>query len=95
MELKQSGGKDKHKHKHKYDDNDDNDDSSDSSSSSSSSSSSDLVFTFPTGKTYNDLVLTYYPTIYGVPNIILPTFISSFSPYVNVGILPNRYITFS
>ena len=64
-ELKQEGGK---KHRH-YDD------------SSSSSSSSEMVFTFPAGKTHKDLLLTYYPTIYGVPNVVLPTFVSTFAPF--------------
>lgn len=79
-ELKQEGGK---KHRHHDDD-----------SSSSSSSSSDLVFTFPAGKTHKDLFLTYYPTIYGVPNIITPpTFVSTFTPYpVGIKIFPNPYI---
>ena len=73
-ELNQEGGK---KHK-KYD------------SSSSSSSSSEVVFTFPAGKTYNDLLtLTYYPTIYGVPNVLYPTFATSFAPFTNIKILPN------
>jgi len=80
--LKQNGGK--HKHKHKHDDDD--------SSSSSSSSSSELVFTFPS-KTHKDLMtLSYYPTIYGVPNVLLPTFTTSFAPFVNIGLLPNVLI---
>lgn len=83
-ELKQEGGK---KHKHRDED---------SSSSSSSSSSSEVVFTFPAGKTHKDLFLTYYPTIYGVPNIITPpTFVSSFTPYpVGIKIIynPNMFI---
>jgi hypothetical protein len=71
-----------HKHKHKYDDDD--------SSSSSSSSDEELVFTFPAGKTQkNFLSLTYYPTIYGVPNVVLPTFATTFAPFVNVRLLPN------
>jgi hypothetical protein len=76
-ELKQEGGRRKHKY---YDDDD---------SSSSSSSSSELVFTFPAGKTHKDLLLTYYPTIYGVPNVVLPTFVSSFVPFTNIKLLPN------
>ena len=76
-ELKQDGGK---KHRHSDDD----------SSSSSSSSSEELVFTFPAGKTHKNLLsLTYYPTIYGVPNVVLPTFATTFAPFVNVRILPN------
>lgn len=79
-ELKQEGGK---KHRRRDDD-----------SSSSSSSSSDLVFTFPAGKTHKDLFLTYYPTIYGVPNIITPpTFVSTFTPYpVGIKIFPNPFV---
>jgi len=87
-ELKQEGGK-----KHRYHDNDD----SDSSSSSSSSSSSETVYTFPAGKTHKDLFLTYYPTIYGVPNIITPpTFVSTFTPFpVGIKILPNPFVIIS
>lgn len=73
-ELEQKGGK-KKKHRHRHSDDD-------SSSSSSSSSSSEVVFTFPAGKTHKDLLI-YYPTIYGVPNIMMPTFTSTFAPYVN------------
>lgn len=76
-EIKQEGGK-----KHKY-----NDDSS-----SSSSSSSELVFTFPAGKTHKDMLLTYYPTIYGVPNVVLPTFVSSFAPFYNIKLIPNMVV---
>jgi hypothetical protein len=79
-ELKQEGGK-HHKHKH-YDD----------SSSSTSSSSSEMVFTFPAGKTHKDLLLTYYPTIYGVPNVVFPSFVSSFVPFTNVKLMPNMLI---
>lgn len=81
-ELKQEGGK----RKHRYEEDDDD-------SSSSSSSDEELIFTFPTGKTSNNLLsLTYYPTIYGVPNVILPTFATSFAPFVNVKLLPNVLI---
>lgn len=77
-ELKQDGGK----HHHKYKDDDD--------SSSSSSSDSEMVFTFPAGKTHKDLMtLTYYPTIYGVPNVLLPTFATTFTPFTNIKLLPN------
>jgi len=78
-ELKQEGGK-----KHRYHDD----------SSSSSSSSSEMVFTFPAGKTHKDLFLTYYPTIYGVPNIITPpTFVSTFTPYpIGIKLIPNMLI---
>jgi len=78
-ELNQEGGK---KHRHRDDD----------SSSSSSSSSSELVFTFPAGKTHKDLLLTYYPTIYGVPNVVMPTFVSSFVPFTNIKLIPNMLI---
>lgn len=78
-ELKQEGGK---KHKNRYDDDDD--------SSSSSSSSEDVVFTFPAGRTHKDLLtLTYYPTIYGVPNVVFPTFATTFAPFTNIKLLPN------
>ena len=83
-ELKQEGGK-KHKHKHRHDDDDDDDDNS-----SSSSSSSEVVFTFPAGKTHKNLLnLTYYPTIYGVPNVLFPTFATTFAPLVNMRLYPN------
>jgi hypothetical protein len=76
-ELKQDGGR--HHHKHRDDDD-----------SSSSSSSSEVVFTFPAGKTHKDLMtLTYYPTIYGVPNVLLPTFTTTFTPFTNIKLLPN------
>jgi hypothetical protein len=55
----------------------------DSSSSSSSDSSSGEYLTFPSGKSKlnnKGWTLTYYPTIYGVPNIILPTFSSYLAP---------------
>lgn len=88
-ELNQEGGRrhrHKHKHKHLYDDDDS------SSLSSSSSSSSGTVFTFPAGKTHKDLLLTYYPTIYGVPNVLLPTFSSTFTPFTNIKLIPNVLI---
>lgn len=70
------------KHKHKHD------------SSSSSSSSDDLSFTFP--KKHQDSVLTlnYYPSIYGVRNIFLPSFVGSFTPYVrlNIPLMSNSLI---
>lgn len=78
-ELKQEGGK---KHRHHDDD----------SSSSSSSSDSEMVFTFPAGKTHKDMLLTYYPTIYGVPNIVLPTFINNFVPFTNIKLIPNMLV---
>lgn len=82
-ELK--GGK--RRHKHKYDDD----------SSSSSSSSDDSVYTFPKSK-YNSPVLSlnYYPSIYGVRNILLPSFVGSFTPFVKLNIplvSPNVIIT--
>jgi len=80
-ELIQEGGK----HKHRYEEDDD-------SSSSSSSSSSEMIFTFPAGKTHKDLMLTYYPTIYGVPNVVMPTFVSSFVPFTNIKLIPNMLV---
>ena len=56
----------------------------DSSSSSSSSSSSDDYYD-KIRRRQQLLSLTYYPTIYGVRNIFLPTFTSTFTPYVNIG----------
>lgn len=59
----------------------------DNDSSSSSSSSSDLSFKLGRkGALYNTLSLTYYPSIYGVRNIFIPTFITRFTPYINVGL---------
>lgn len=81
-ELKQEGGK-KHK-KHHYGDDD-----------SSSSSSEELVFTFPSGSTYrNPLALTYYPTVYGVPNVLFPTFTTTFAPFANIKLLPNTFVIY-
>ncbi len=66
----------KHHKKHRRDD-----------SSSSSSSSSDLSFKLGRrGNLYNTLSLTYYPSIYGVRNIFIPTFATRFTPYINVGL---------
>jgi hypothetical protein len=57
------------------------------SSSSSSSSSSDLSFKLGKNRNlYNTLSLTYYPSIYGVRNIFIPTFVTRFTPYINVGL---------
>lgn len=79
-ELKQEGGK----HKHRHDDD-----------SSSSSSSSSIVFTFPAGTSEKNLLtLTYYPTIYGVPNVLFPTFSPTFAPFTNIRVLPNVLITY-
>jgi hypothetical protein len=59
----------------------------DNDSSSSSSSSSDLSFKLGRkGALYNTLSLTYYPSIYGVRNIFIPTFVTRFTPYINVGL---------
>jgi hypothetical protein len=70
--IKQEGGK--HGRKKKYDD-----------SSSSSSSSDDEYLTYPRKRRNdNGLSLTYYPTIYGVPNILFPTFTSNMFPYVSL-----------
>jgi len=55
--------------------------------SSSSSSSSDLSFKLGSrGSLYNTLSLTYYPSIYGVRNIFIPTFVTRFTPYINLGL---------
>ncbi len=78
-QTNQEGGR-----KHRYDDED--------SSSSSSSSSSEMVFTFPAGKSHKDVLITYYPTIYGVPNVLMPTFVSSFVPYTNIKLIPNMLV---
>lgn len=70
------GGKRRNHRKH--------DDSSSSSSSDSDSSSDSYVY-YPNSKSrrnYNSGVsVTYYPSIYGVKDIILPTFSSVIAPY--------------
>ena len=71
--INQDGGSHK---KHRYEHYDDD---------SSSSSSSELVYTFPSNKS-NMLALTYFPTIYGVPNILLPTFSTTFTPFVKINL---------
>ena len=66
--LEQDGGK---RHKHKKDD--------DSYSSSSSSEDEDLVYHSRKPLRYGSpLSVTYYPSIYGVPNIPLPPLISPY-----------------
>lgn len=66
-----TGGK-----KHRYDD-----------SSSSSSSDDEIVYTFPKKNVSSPILsLNYYPSIYGVRNILLPSFISSFTPFVRLNI---------
>ncbi len=56
------------------------------SSSSSSSSSDEMVFTFPKKHQEPILSLNYYPSIYGVRNILLPSFVGSFTPFVKLNI---------
>ena len=66
----------KHHRKHKHDDD-----------SSSSSSSSDLSFKLGKRNSINNtLSLIYYPSIYGVRNIFIPTFVTRFTPFINVGL---------
>lgn len=56
-------------------------------SSSSSSSSDEVVYTIPKSKYTSPLLsLNYYPSIYGVRNILLPTFVGSFTPFVRLNI---------
>ncbi len=68
-DIKQEGGR------RKFDDD----------SSSSSSSESGEYLSFPSGKgsylNNKGWTITYYPTIYGVPNVVLPTFTSGFAPF--------------
>jgi hypothetical protein len=80
-----SGKKYKKYRKHHSDDDSSSSDS-DSSSSSSSSSSSDSSDSYRRRKSSrnNNLSLSYYPSIYGVPNVLLPTFSTSFSPFVDI-----------
>ena len=55
--------------------------------SSSSSSSSDVSFKLGhRSSLYNTLSLTYYPSIYGVRNIFIPSFVTRFTPFINVGL---------
>ncbi len=58
-------------------------DDSSSSSSSSSDSDSDYVY-MPNKKSRrrrdNGVTLTYYPSIYGMSNVLLPTFSTAFAP---------------
>jgi hypothetical protein len=69
----------KHEKRHKRRD--------DSSSSSSSSTRDNYSFRLgQRGSLYNTLSLTYYPSIYGVRNIFVPTFVTRFTPYINVGL---------
>ncbi len=62
--------------KHNYDDD-----------SSSSSSSDEVVYTLPKKKYSSPILsLNYYPSIYGVRNILLPSFVGSFTPFVKLNI---------
>ena len=71
-ELKMTGGKIKFE---------------DSSSSSSSSSSSDVEFKFGNSFPSSQIMtLNYYPSIYGVRNILLPSFVGAFTPYVRINL---------
>lgn len=73
LNKSQEGGK--HKKKYYVED----------SSSSSSSSSSDDYIKFKNKHSYaNDILLTYYPSVYGVRDILLPTFSTSYVPYVRI-----------
>lgn len=58
----------------------------DNSSSSSSSSSSSIVYNIPSSAILpTDLFpLTYFPSIYGIPTITLPTFATSLTPFIRV-----------
>jgi len=53
--------------------------------SSSSSSDADFRYSFTTLNN-SPMVLNYYPTIYGVPNVFLPSFVSTFAPMVRINI---------
>lgn len=81
-----------------FDSDSDSDSDSNSDSDSDSSFSSDEIFKSKKNKKKcnNELLypsLTYYPSIYGVPNVILPNFSSSFTPFVKISI-PATPITF-
>ena len=81
--LDGGGKKYKKYRKHHSDDSSSSDSDSDSNSSSSSSSDSDSYHRRKSRRD-NNLSLTYYPSIYGVPNVLLPTFSTSFAPFVNL-----------
>lgn len=53
--------------------------------SSSSSSDADFRYSFTTLNN-TPMVLNYYPNIYGVPNVFLPSFVSTFTPMVRINI---------
>jgi hypothetical protein len=72
--IKQEGGRRKKR----------DDDSSSSSSSSSSSDNDSYVYYPRKRKSDNGINLTYYPSIYGVNNILLPTFASNMYPFVSL-----------
>ena len=67
-------------HKHKKSD----------SESSSSSSSSDHDYKFRN----RGLTLSYYPSIYGVRNVLLPSFVSTFTPFVRLNFPTNMPVVF-
>jgi len=71
--IKQEGGRRKKR-----------DDDSSSSSSSSSSDNDSYVYYPRKRRDDNSINLTYYPSIYGVRNILLPTFSSSIYPFVSL-----------
>lgn len=102
--YEQDGGKINGGKRRIFDDDFDSDSSSDSSSNSSSdSSSSDVMYAkgsmgyntylTPYGMPYktNEISLQsliYYPNVYDVNDITIPSFMSSFTPYVNIKMLP-------
>lgn len=73
----------------------------DSSSSSSSESDSDSDYVYMPNKKSrkrrdNGLTLTYYPSIYGMPNVLLPTFSQTFAPLgINIKLNSGLPVVFS
>lgn len=62
--------------------------------SSSSSSSEDFRYSFTTLNN-SQMVLNYWPNIYGVPNVFLPSFVSTFSPMVRINIPVSTHLVIS
>ena len=96
--ITQIGGKYKHKHRRRYNDSffDSSDSSSDSydDSDSDSDSDSNSLFMDVSKNPYGNTGLVYYPTIYGIEHLTIPSFTTSFTPFVNIAMkLPIANVT--
>lgn len=60
--------------------------SDDDDSSSSSDEEDDVIFKFKTKEPEPVLTLNYYPSIYGVRNILLPSFVGTFTPFIKINL---------